>query len=155
MDSKRIDIFVGIALCVLSLAIYLYAGQYAGRGVNTYGPNFFPQALSILMFCCALALIFQAVRGNALAGLEKINKAGFVNAAVTLVMAILYVLIMQIVGFFVATVIFLFAVMMYLRQKNILVRAITSITVAAAVWGIFHFFLKIPLPEGIFLDQSL
>lgn len=150
MDSKRIDIGVGIALCILSVAIFLYAEQYAGKGVNRYGPNFFPQALSVMLFLTSVALIIQAFRGHALKGLETINGPGLIRAAVTLVISVAYLLIMKVLGFYISTALFLYVVMMYLGQKNQWVRILTSILVASAVYGIFHFFLKIPLPEGIF-----
>ena len=95
MDSKHIDISVGIVLCLFSVVIYVYADQYTGVGVNQYGPNFFPQALSIALFLASVALIVQALRGKALKGIEKINGPGFVRAAVTLVIAIGYVFLMN------------------------------------------------------------
>ena len=150
MDSKRIDIGVGIVLCVLSVAIFLYAEQYTGRGVNTYGPNFFPQALSVMLFLTSAALIVQALRGHALKGLEAINKPGLIRAAVTLGISVAYLLLMNVLGFYFSTVVFLYVVMMFLGQKNQWVRIVTSIVVASAVYSMFHFFLKIPLPEGIF-----
>ena len=118
MDSKRIDIGVGIVLCILSVIIYLYAGQYEGRGVNSYGPNFFPQALASMLLLASVALIVQALRGKALKDLEEINKQGFIRAVVTLVIAIGYVFLMKVLGFYLSTVIFLFVVMMYLGQKE-------------------------------------
>ncbi len=151
MDSKRIDIGVGIVLSILSVVIYLYAEQqYAGRGVNGYGPNFFPQVLSFMMLLASVALIIQAFRGKALKSLEEINKQGFIRAAATLVMAIGYVFLMNILGFYLSTVLFLFVVMTYLGQKILWIRVFVSILVATAVYGLFYYFLKIPLPEGIF-----
>ena len=150
MDSKRIDIGVGVVLCILSVAIYLYAEQYAGRGVNTYGPNFFPQVLSLMLFLSSVALIIQALRGKALKTLEEVNKSGLIRAAVTLMIAIGYVLLMKVLGFYLSTVLFLFVVMTYLGQKRLWIRILVTILVASAVYGLFHYFLKIPLPEGIF-----
>ncbi len=151
MDSKRIDIGVGVFLCLLSIAIFLYAQQYVGRGVNSYGPNFFPQALSMLLFVVSAAMIFKTLRSNTLTELEKINKAGFIRVVVTICISIAYMLIMQVLGFYLSTMLFLYVVMLYLGQKNHLVRILVSILVASAVYGLFYFFLKIPLPEGIFL----
>jgi len=153
MDSKRIDIGVGIVLCIFSVVIYLYAEQqYAGKGVNRYGPKFFPQVLSVSMFLASVALIVQAFRGKALKSLEKINKQGFVRAAVTLVIAIGYVFLMNFLGFYLSTAIFLFVVMTYLGQKKLWIRILVTILVATAVYSLFHYFLKIPLPEGIFYE---
>ena len=150
MNSKRIDIGVGIVLCLLSVAIYLYAEQYAGRGVNSYGPNFFPQALALMLFLTSAALIIQALRGKALKNLEDMNKPGLVRTAVTLLIAAGYVFLMNVLGFYLATALFLFVVMTYLGQKKLWIRILVSILVATAVFSLFHYFLKIPLPEGIF-----
>lgn len=150
MDSKNIDIGVGIGLCILSVVIFLYAKQYTGSGVNRYGPDFFPQALSVILFLTSGALIVQALRGHALKGLETTNKQGLVRAGATLGIAILYLLIMQVLGFYISTGLFLYVVMLYLGQKNQRISVFTSIFVASSVYSIFRFFLKIPLPEGVF-----
>jgi putative tricarboxylic transport membrane protein len=150
MYSKQIDIGIGIFLCGLSIAIYLYAERYVGIGVNAYGPNFFPQALSILLFIASVSLIIQALKGNALKSLEAINKNGLIRATVTLFIAIGYLFLMQYLGFYISTAIFLFVTMKYLGVKSNLTSTIVSVTVASIVFGIFRLFLKIPLPEGIF-----
>lgn len=152
MDSKHIDIGVGIVLCLLSVAIYLYAEEYVSVGVNRYGPNFFPQALSLTLFLTSVMLVVQALRGKALKGLEEINQQGLVRAAVTLVIGVGYVFAMNFLGFYLSTAIFLYVVMMYLGQKKLGVRIVVSVLVASAVYGLFHYFLKIPLPEGIFYE---
>jgi hypothetical protein len=150
MDSKRIDIVVGTVLCMLSVAVYVYAEQYTGRGVNSYGPNFFPQALSVLLFLASAVLIVRALTGHALKGLERINKPGLFKATGTLIISVVYLLMMTVVGFFVATVGFLYMVMMFIGQKGQTVRILSSLIVSVVIYCIFYFFLKIPLPEGIF-----
>lgn len=150
MDSKRIDIGVGIVLCILSSVIFIYAGSYKGSGVSQYGPNFFPQTLAVLMFLFSALMIVQALRGHALKGLEPINKAGFIRATVTLVLSIIYLVTMQYIGFFISTLIFLYVVMTYIGHEGKFVRAVSSLIVTAIIYGIFRFFLKIPIPEGLF-----
>lgn len=150
MYSKPIDIGVGIFLCLLSVAIYMYAEQYVGSGVNRYGPNFFPQALSALLFIASISLIVQALKGNALKNLEAIDKKGFIRAVVTLIIALTYLFVMQVVGFYISTALFLFVTMKYLGQRNNLTTLIISVSIASIVYGIFSMFLKIPLPEGMF-----
>ena len=57
---------------------------------------------------------------------------------------------MTVVGFFVDTVGFLYMVMMFIGQKGQTVRILSSLIVSVVIYCIFYFFLKIPLPEGIF-----
>lgn len=151
MYSKSIDVCTGIFLSGLSIAIFFYAEeQYAGTGVNIYGPNFFPQVASALLLLASLSLIVQALRGNSLKNFETINKEGFIRTTVTLVIAIAYLFLMQYIGFYLSTVIFLFVTMKYLGLTNYLVTFIVSLVVGTIVYGIFRIFLKIPLPEGLF-----
>jgi len=148
MDSKRIDLCIGIALCFLSVCIYWYAERYSGRGFSSYGPNFFPQVLSVLFFLTSAAMIVQALRGKALANMERIHKPGLITVAGTLIISILYVFSMKLLGFYLATLLFLYVVMILLGQKNIWIRLAVSFVIASAIFGIFTFVLKIPLPEG-------
>ena len=150
MNSKLIDVGIGIFLLGLSISIYLYAEEYVGIGVNRYGPNFFPQALSAMLALSSIALIVQALRGKALKDLETIDKQGFIRATITLVIALIYLFIMQYIGFYISTVMFLFVTMKYLGQKNNFYTLLISICVGSIIYGIFSTFLKIPLPEGIF-----
>ena len=151
MYNKTIDVCVGTFLSLLSIAIYLYAEQqYVGSGVNRYGPNFFPQVVSVMLFFASITLIVQALRGYSLKNFETINKKGFIRASVTLACAIGYLFLMQVAGFYLSTAIFLFVMMKFLGLKSYLVTLIVSACVATIVYGIFKVFLKIPLPEGLF-----
>lgn len=151
MDSKRVDIGVGSALSLFSIIVFLYAEQYKGAGVSQYGPNFFPQALAIFMLTASVLLVVQAFRGKSRKDMESIDKVGFIRAGVTLGICIVYLFIMQIIGFFMATLLFLFALMTYIGHKGIVIRIISTLSVSLAVYGIFYFFLKIPLPEGLLI----
>ena len=150
MNSKIINICVGIALCILSIAIILYAEQYVGVGNNRYGPNFFPQVLAVMLFIASFSLIVQAMRGNQMKNLETINKQGFIRASITLGITIGYLFIMQVLGFYISTIIFLFVTIRYLGQKNYWLNIIVSIGVASIVYAIFQSLLKIPLPELVY-----
>ena len=151
MYSKTIDVCTGIFLSGLSIAIFFYAEkQYAGTGVNLYGPNFFPQVVSAILFLASISLIIRALKGYSLKNFESINRDGFIRTSVTLAIAIAYLFLMQYIGFYLSTAIFLFATMKYLGLENYLVTFIVSVCVASIVYGIFRIFLKIPLPEGIF-----
>lgn len=149
MKTTTIDMLTGIALALISVAVFIGAGQYAGRGVNTYGPNFFPQMLAALLFVCSLWLAVQGARGVMQGQFESIDRGGFKTLGVTVLFALLYLGGMQVVGFLAATIAFLYVMMWFLgvrRQASLLG---ASLGVAGAINAIFYFFLKIPLPEGL------
>jgi glycerol uptake facilitator-like aquaporin len=149
MNSKRIDISVGAALSVFSTAVFLYANQYKGKGVSEYGPNFFPQLMASLLFITSILLIVNAFRGKSQTDLEGIHLSGLIRSGASVVISIIYLIIMQFLGFFTATLIFLYVMMTYLGQKGQLKRIISTLAVSVVIYAIFNNFLKIPMPMGI------
>lgn len=153
MNSKRIDIGVGSALSLFSVIVFLYADQYSMERLSQYGPDFFPKALAVIMLCFSVKLIVDAsVRGKFQKDMETIDRKGFIRSAITLGIAIVYLLTMQLLGFLISTILFLYVLMTYIGHKGKLVRLLASVGVSLVVFGIFVLFLKIPLPEGIFFN---
>lgn len=120
--------------------------------ISQYGANFFPQVLAVIMFTLSILLVVKAFKGEYQKDMESINKIGFIRSAITLGISIIYLLLMQLLGFFLSTFIFLFVLMTYIGHKGKVIRFVTCLGVSLAVYGIFYFFLKIPLPEGIFFN---
>ena len=146
---KNVDIGTGVGLLLLSIATFWKSYEYRQTVIYVYGPNFFPQILSILLGGCAIALIVRAFQGKALLPTDRIDPRGFLRMILAIVMCIGYLLLMQVIGFAIATMIFLFTLMTFLRQEGMLPRVISSIGVALCVWAIFRYFLVIPIPTGM------
>lgn len=148
--NSRADFIVGVALSLLGGWIYFYAERYTGRGINSYGPNFFPQLLAIMLVVSSLGLLIKTGLDRPERWLSSINKNGFIKVCVTLVLGISYVIAMNYLGFPLSTFLFLYITMMFLGHIGWQRRAIVSLGVTVAVYSIFHLFLKIPVPHGIF-----
>ena len=147
---KKADIGVGVGLIILSAWIFWYANAYRQAAIYYYGPNFFPQILAIIMAICAIVLILKALQGKALPKQESIYLKGFARMLVAIAICIGYLFLMQVIGFALGTVVFLFVLMMFIGQKGLLKRVASSVLVSLIVWAIFRYFLVIPLPTGMF-----
>jgi hypothetical protein len=75
---------------------------------------------------------------------------GFVRMVLAIVMCIGYLFLMQVIGFAMGTIVFLFALMTFLGQQGMVKRITSSVATSLIVWAIFRYFLIIPLPTGIF-----
>ena len=153
MKNKTLDVCIGAALCLFSIWVYWYADRYSGRGINSYGPNFFPQALSFTLFLCSCLLIGRALAGFAISTYETTDRNGLIRAAASLLLATFYIIGMHFVGFLIATVAFLYGLMGLLGQKGRLTRIMVSLIVSGLIFSAFIFFLKIPLPDGVIFDS--
>lgn len=147
---KKADIGVGSGLIIFSTWVFWYAGEYSKATIYYYGPNFFPQFLAIAMSICGIILIVNAIRGKSLAKLDRIHLKGFIRMVVAIAICIGYLFLMQVAGFAMSTVVFLYVLMMFIGQKGLVKRISSSIAVSLIVWAIFRYFLIIPLPTGIF-----
>ena len=148
---KKADIGVGIGLLVLSIWLFWYSGRYRDVAVHVYGPDLFPRILSLFMFFLATGLIINACLGRALQKDDRIDSRGFLRVLVSIGICVGYLFLAQILGFASSTCLFLFVMMTLLRQKNIWIRAIASLSTSLIVWSIFRYFLVIPLPEGLLM----
>jgi putative tricarboxylic transport membrane protein len=147
---KRADIGVGIGLIIFGTWVFWYSSEYRKTVIYIYGPNFFPQVLSILMGICGVILIVRALRGEVLAKTDRIDLQGFIRMVIAIGMCIGYLFLMQGIGFAMGTSVFLFVLMTFLGQQGLIIRVMSSIVASLIVWAIFRYFLVIPLPEGMF-----
>ncbi len=147
---KRADIGVGIGLIILSTWVFWYSSEYRKTVIYIYGPNFFPQILSILMGICGIVLIVRAMKGKVLPKTDRIDIQGFFRMVIAIGICIGYLFLMQVIGFAMGTSVFLYVLMMFIGQKGLVKRITSSVVVSLIVWAIFRFFLIIPLPTGLF-----
>jgi len=149
LKMKKEDIGVGIGLLILSTWLFWYVGRYREKEIYIYGPDFFPRVLAIIMAILGLSLIINAISGNSLKMVDRIDRRGFIRMLISIAICIGYLFLTKILGFATATFIFLFILMTFLKQRGILIRILSSFATAMLVWTIFRYFLVIPLPEGI------
>jgi len=136
-------------MILFSVWVFWYSSRYAKVVINIYGPNFFPQLLSIFIFICAVLLIVNAVKGKSPGKGEWIDRRGFVRMAVSIGICIGYILWMQAIGFAMGSFVFLWILMTFLKQKDVWKRTASSAVASLIVWAIFRYFLVIPLPTGM------
>ena len=146
---QKADIKAGIFMILFGGLVLWYSSRYAKVVINIYGPNFFPQFLSIFICICGVILIVNATKGKAPEKKEKIDRQGFMRMAVAIGICIGYLLLMQVVGFAIGSCVFLFVLMTFLRQQGMMQRIVSSIAASMIVWAIFRYFLVIPLPTGL------
>ena len=146
---RKADIKAGIFMILFGAWVFWYSSRYAEVVINIYGPNFFPQILSIFIAICGVILIIHAKRGKAPEKEEKIDKQGFLRMTIAIGICIGYLLLMQVVGFAIGSCVFLFVLMTFLGQQVMMQRIVSSITASMMVWAIFRYFLVIPLPTGL------
>lgn len=147
---KRADIGVGIGLIIFGTWVFWYSSAYRKTVIYIYGPNFFPQVLSILLGICGIILIIRAKKGDVLPKTDRIDLHGFLRMVIAIGFCVGYLFLMQVIGFAMGTSVFLFVLMTFLGQQGLMKRIMSSVAASLIVWAIFRYFLVIPLPMGMF-----
>ena len=149
---KKADIFVGLLILFLSVSVFVMTQQFVGKVYTGYGPDRFPRFLAVVWSVLGIMLIVNAVRNKFFEEDMKITAYGLIRVSVVLGMTIAALIAMNFIGFITATMIYIFVIMSYLKEKSWTGRIITSVGVTLGIYLIFKYVMVIPLPEFILFE---
>lgn len=149
---KKADIFVGLLILFLSVSVFVMTQQFVGKVYTGYGPDRFPRFLAVVWSVLGIMLIVNAVRNKFFEEDMKITAYGLIRVSVVLGMTVAALIAMNFIGFIIATMIYIFLIMSYLKEKSWTGRIITSIGVTIGIYLIFKYVMVIPLPEFILFE---
>ena len=156
--KKCRDLILGIVMLAFS-GFYLYYGrQIKTRPKLT--PSYasaqvIPTLLGILLAVLSVCLIYQGIKrlkAPDTDGTAKSSREDLISVVLTMAIILLYVAILDTVGFILATIIYLFCQMMILAPKakrNPVLFIIVSVVFTVIVFIAFRIGLKQLLPRGI------
>ena len=147
---RRADRIAGAALLALGVSFSVAALKYhAYWGANGPGPGFMPFWLGLVMALLAGALLLGALRA-ADAGPDWLPTGdGMRRLAVVLGLTTALVVLLNVAGMALGTVLFLVALMRLLDRVPWPTTLGVALSVALANHLIFAFWLKVPVPVGL------
>ena len=147
---KGSDIIGSAILLLFSFAAYFQATRF------TLGADAFPKAVLIAIMILAVVQLLFALRPTAV--LVKTAPSEILNVRRIVAITALffgYIVSIQLIGYFIATPLFLIAAMVMLGRKDAKTILIVTAAVNVAIWLIFRAFLYVPVPWGRFFSSSL
>lgn len=142
---RRNDLIGSVILIIFAVAVYILTTQFPIVPAMDTGPAFFPKLLSFLLLVLGIILFVQSVKK----GIPEEQQKSMKKSLVTMLVVLFYLLGISYIGFFIATPIFVFVLLLYygIRKKTILL----SIPLGVLLFNYFFFekILAIPLPRGI------
>jgi len=142
-------IIIPVFFIELALAFGIVTINFPDKG-DEVGPGVVPGLWLISILIFSTLLLFRVFMGNE----EKDPPRGHLGkVAVFVVMTILYIVVMQFIGYYLTTVIYLILGMYYLSYRNWIV----MISIAGG-WIVFSYFafyrlLYVPLPKGMLIER--
>lgn len=110
--------------------------------------DFVPIGLGFILIGLAIALFFQKDQEKAEHD-ERIPKKELPIVLGVVGFIILYIFLLEIVGFIIVTVLFLFFCSLFLGYRRHVVNAVVSLAVPILIYLLFDSFLQVHLPTGI------
>jgi Tripartite tricarboxylate transporter TctB family len=140
-----------VAFLILVLGITVAAGSWKlGAGWTTDGPGagYFPFYIGILLCVAGLGVMYQSLFGK-----DKNTDIFVDNAQLKLVLSVfvpacVYVLGVQFLGLYVASVIYIALFMVILGKFSVLKSVLISVAVIVLFFFMFEVWFKVPLFKG-------
>lgn len=158
--KKYGDIVVGVFFMALSAIMMVMAKMLPKSKVMEIGPDFMPMVIGALTFILAAILTFLNVKNMKMRAAEidasKIDDCDYKRVLLSALLVLIYVFILQPVGFIVSTLVFLPLQMLVLSPddqrggKQIIQLLIIDVIFTMVVFFLFRYGFKIVLPAGIF-----
>lgn len=144
MRFRDRDIWLGITLIVLSVfGLTSVSTIKEGLASSKVTPKMYPTILFVLLIVCGVALIVQGICRAEKKPFPKFN----IKRVLPLIgLLLLYAFVLDLVGFVIATFVFLVCAMLLLGERSPVPILAISFVFSAGVYFVFTKFLMIPLP---------
>ncbi|MDG2066027.1 MAG: tripartite tricarboxylate transporter TctB family protein [SAR324 cluster bacterium] len=138
-----------LPLSILLMCSVFYMQTLDFPQVEDVGPEVVPYLWMIFLVVFCVFLLFQAVKKR---GQPDPESGQLRTLFIYVAFIILYLMLIEIAGYFVSTFIYLIVSMLYLGFRNRLSMVAISLGWLVISYGIFYKLLYIPLPIGPFLS---
>lgn len=150
------DTYLSIFIIIFSVAAYVVSLPYP------YNSAYFPRFIIIMMGLLGVSLLVKEVRARKRTQMaERIRtsasdtslpfwrQAAFIKVTLMIAASILYVIVLDNVGFFSTTLVYLPVMIRLLGVKKVGTIVISTGGVVFFIYLIFGMFLRVPFPEGL------
>ena len=151
VSNRAVDIVVGL-LFLLVGAVFIYDSNRLGFGWREGegpAPGYFPFYIAIAMVAASVInLVRAAFTVKQDAGEAFVSTIGFSRVLQVLIPTIIYVGLIQYLGIYVASAIFIMGFMMVFGREGIVKTVGVGLGVPLALFFMFERWFLVPLPKG-------
>lgn len=142
--NKKISVFlIFLAICYLVMSFQLPSYEYV-----PVDSDLVPIGLGFLLLILSIVLYFTSDQKKENDD-DHLSKSELKIVLVVIGFIFLFIFFLEIIGFIITTVLFLFFCSLFLGFKKHLVNAIVSLSVPILIYLLFDSFLQVQLPTGI------
>ena len=138
------------ALCILlGIGVIAVSSTYPtaeSYGTGVPGPGLWPMAIAIVLLACSAMLLYNTWRMKPEKNTDiDLFGPGPKRAYISMAILVVYVLLLEPLGFIIATTILEFIFIRWFSKTSYVVSFVIAAAVTAVVYGIFQFVLNVPV----------
>ena len=132
---------------ILSTLLYIISGFFLISSTSlSKGSEVFPRVIAVLLIVMSTANLINAIRKKPKYEFKNISRAFKIFSVV-----VIYSVVIDIVGFFTSTFIFVFSIMFLLKYRKTKYLIIIPIGVVIFTYFVFNKIFMIPVPTGFLI----
>ena len=154
--ANRITAIVLLALSALWIQLAVHLPFPAFARVAKMGPGHYPIAVAGLLAILAVLLLWQTFRSEKHTESAEDDEEqsrdpqGFRHLIIGFGFFLTYVILVPLIGFVLASIVFVFCFIRLIGQFNYMLSGALALGIPALLWTVFAYLLTVPLPKGLF-----
>ena len=126
-------------LCIISAFLYFITFNFEVFEMDKYslGPAFFPRLICIILFLIALILLIFSIKNKNYSKIKNKNP-NLKYSVMTIIFFIVYVFLIEKLGYLTSTIIFMISIIFLLKSKSILINIIFSVVFSSVIYLLFN-----------------
>lgn len=145
--NKTFDRYSSVAFALIGAFFVVESRNISTSAYGSeVGPNMFPLGLGILLIVLSLRLFWESSKKAAKAESESTVSMQYGRFAIMLVATLLFVLLLEPIGYVITTFLFLLVGFQTMGSKSILASTLVALCFSAGVYYVYVHILKGTLP---------
>jgi hypothetical protein len=147
-----------VAALVIALGlVVIFGSRTLGSGWTSDGPGagYFPFYIGLILCLAGAVTLYQAVLGKGRSTEPFVDREQFGRVIAVLVPALVYVGVMQLIGIYVASAIYIAVFMITLGKYPKVKSVALSVAIMVFFYFLFEVWFKVPLYKGAFDPLTL
>ncbi|WP_353860954.1 tripartite tricarboxylate transporter TctB family protein [Azospirillum formosense] len=151
-QDRLATLVIAVLVMAVAVAAIIVAGDFPPTMLETdVGPARFPIIFAVALLVLCAILVFNTLRAPAAPPDDPAQaepKASYGTVAIGIALTALCLFGMEHVGYMVATVPYLFALMWLMGRRNLIMNAVLAVGLTVLIDVAFVYALNVPLPTG-------
>jgi hypothetical protein len=143
------DVYIGLSMIFLALVAFIKALSMPEDAAQ------FPKLMAVILIIFSIWIVYVGIKKTRLIESGKVKKEDIITfektkmPLISFIIVVIYTMLINILGFFVSTTLFVAAFMYFYKIRDFKRIIITLLGLNAFIYFLFVIQLKVPLPKGI------